>query len=612
MTSFDPNKRKMKPGAKRAINLISTAAVVGLLIFGATKYGYLFMGKDGGPSQQVTGVELPNSSVNPTGEQPSTKFISTAQMVKMEGVTSWRHLGIPWNGQIGLIYANGGANTASGSQMANAGINLTITRQDMYDTMSAELVKFAQEYHSGNPNPQTGATSITIMGDGGPGVLAGLQGQLDKLDLHAKIIGATGRSLGEDKCMGKPAWADNPQSAKGGIIAAVPRDGDQNVCFAWTQTNGLKVNPDGKTWDPDALNFYETDSFANADAAFLNKICEDRRVVKDGKPTGETKNVCVEGTATWTPGDVNVYETMKRNGDTRQIVPLLSTRENGAQMFATIIVIDEWAMAHPNTVTNFLQAALNGSAIVANDKNELYKAAGWSATVWGEKDADYWSKYYYGQLVTTPNSGGRQVYLGGSQALGLASNLQYFTPAGSSVYDRVYQSFGNLYQKLYPGLLPTIPKDVINPYFMQRISQAAGTTADSGAVFGQFSGTETRQVAGRSYAIQFNLGSAEISPSSYADLNEILGGINNGSNLAVSVEGHTSSEGSDQNNQTLSEARAKAVRTWIIQNAPAPSRKSLGERTKAVGFGEQRLIKVPSGTEDMAASRRVEIRLLGQ
>jgi outer membrane protein OmpA-like peptidoglycan-associated protein len=450
------------------------------------------------------------------------------------------------------------------------------------------------------------------MGDGAPGFLAGLQGQLDELGLHAKIIGATGRSLGEDKCMGKPEWADNPQSAKGGIIAAVPRDGDQNVCFLWAKNNNLKINPDGKTWDAEAINFFETDSFNAADTAFISGICEDRRVVKDGKATGETKNVCVEGTATWTPGDVNVYEKLQAMNSPKQIVPLLSTRENGTQMFAVIITIDEWAMSHPNTVSNFLQAALNGSAIVANDKAELYKAAGWSAQVWGEKDADYWSTYYYGKLVTTPNSGGRQVYLGGSQALGLESNLQYFTPAGSSVYDRVYQSFGTLYQKLYPDLLPKLPKDIINPFFLQRIASAAGTSADGGAVFGQFSGNENRQVAGRTYAIQFAQGSATILPSSFGELNELLDSVNSGSNLVVSVEGHTSSEGDDGANQALSEARAQAVRNWLIQNAPLASRKDVTGRVKAIGFGEKQLIKGPSGAEDMAASRRVEARMLSQ
>jgi OmpA-OmpF porin, OOP family len=566
----------------------------------------------GAESQLITGVQLPNSSINPTKEQATEKFVASPQMVKMEGITQWRHLGIPWNGQIGLIYANGGASTASGSQMDKAGINLKIERQDMYDIMTAELIKFAEDFHNGNPNPQVGAHSITIMGDGAPGVVSSVQAQLDKLGLHVKIIGATGRSLGEDKCMGKPEWSDNPQLAKGGVIAAVPRDGDQNICFMWAQNSGIKINPDGKTWDPDALNFFETNDFNAADAAFIAGTCEDRRVVKDGKPTGETKNVCVDGTATWTPGDVNVYEKLKAMNSPKQVVPLLSTRENGAQMFAVILMIDEWAMSKPNTVTNFLQAALNGSAIVANNKDELYKAAGWSAKVWGEKDADYWSKYYYGQIVTTPNSGGRQVYLGGSQALGLASNLQYFTPAGNSVYDRVYQSFGTLYQKLYPGLLPTIPKDVINPFFLQRIAQAAGTSADSGAVFGDITGNENRQVSGRSYAIQFAQGSATILPSSFDELNELLGQVNTSSNLAVSVEGHTSSEGDDATNLSLSEARAKAVRDWLIKNAPPTAQKDLTGRVKASGFGEQRLIKGASGSEDMTASRRVEVRLLSQ
>jgi hypothetical protein len=36
---------------------------------------------------------------------------------------------------------------------------------------------------------------------------------------------------------------------------------------------------------------------------FIPNRCEDRKVVKDGRPTGETKNICPDGVVTWTPGD---------------------------------------------------------------------------------------------------------------------------------------------------------------------------------------------------------------------------------------------------------------------------------------------------------------------
>ncbi len=577
----------------------------GALLYGAYSQKPEWFNPVAGPaSQEITGIEVPTGTITATTERPTEVMPFSTSQVKAESAGTWRHQGIAWNGQIGMIYANGGRMTAPGSLMQKAGINLDFGRQDDYSILAAGLLKFGEAFANGETDPSVGIHSAVIMGDAGAGFLAGLQPQLDKFGLHAKIIGAPGRSLGEDKCMGPVKWADDAQQMKGGVIAAVLRDGDWNICLVHAQANGVKVNPDEKTYDPDALNFYATSSFVDADKALISGYCEERQVVRNGKRTGDTKKVCVEGTATWTPGDVNV---VKNKGG---IVSLLSTKENATQMFATIIVIDEWAKQNPATVTNFLKATLDGSATVATDRAALRRAAGWSATVWGEQDAAYWEKYYYGFVETVPNTDGRQVRLGGSQALGLASNLQYFLPAGSSIYDRVYRTFGDLSKKLYPDIMPDYPKDVLNTTFLEKIRDAVGTKVGSGAIFGQFTGGENQQVASRSYAIQFASGSATILPASLSDLNQILDNVTVGSNLAIAVEGYTSSEGDDETNQRLSEARAQAVRAWLAKNAPAGLISNA--RVRVTGMGESSLVMNASGSEDRVASRRVQVRLLSE
>jgi outer membrane protein OmpA-like peptidoglycan-associated protein len=601
MNGFKRFWNDLRGWVKGAI-LAALIGVVGFFAYPHIQKTGLLTRVSGQASTEISGLGAQKTNVA-TGTEPAPTLTPayTPAQVRSENAGAWRHLGIAWNGQIGLIYANGGARTARGSIMAQYGLNATLERQDDYGVLQQELLKFAQAYKNGDKDPHMGANSVVIMGDAGPGFMASLQPKLDELGLHAVVIGAPGRSYGEDKCMGPVEWADSSQKAKGGVIAGVLRDGDIHICLAWAQANNVKVNPDSKTWDPDALNFFATNSFTDADQAYIAHTCEDRPVVKNGKGTGQTKNVCVDGTATWTPGDVNVLQS--KGG----VVSLLSTKENGAQMFSTIIVIKEWARENPATVTNFLKAALDGAATVANDRSKLRQAACASAQVWKEQDCDYWEKYYYGRMEDSRDTG-RQVRLGGSQALGLASNLEYFLPAGNSVYDRVYKMFGDLDHKLYPAEMPSFPPSVVDGFFLEKIRDAVGGVG-RGSTFGTFTGSESSQVASRSYAINFAAGSATILASSYDDLEAILNNVTVGSNLAIEVNGYTSSEGDDATNQSLSEARARAVRTWLVQHAARGL--ITDERIRVNGYGESNLVLDSSGAENRTASRRVEIRLLG-
>ena len=65
----------------------------------------------------------------------------------------------------------------------------------------------------------------------------------------------------------------SPQAAKGALIAAVMRDGDYNICAAWAAQNGIPINPDEKTYDPEALNFSGVSAFTDADQPNLSANC---------------------------------------------------------------------------------------------------------------------------------------------------------------------------------------------------------------------------------------------------------------------------------------------------------------------------------------------------
>ena len=69
----------------------------------------------------------------------------------------------------------------------------------------------------------------------------------------------------------------------------------------------------------------------------------------------------------------------------------------------------------------------------------------------------------------------------------------------------------------------------------------------------------------------------------------------------LTVEGHTDSQGNDAYNMTLSQARADAVRDYLVQ------RGYQADRIKAQGLGEGRPVAENGNAEGRANNRRVEI-----
>lgn len=71
--------------------------------------------------------------------------------------------------------------------------------------------------------------------------------------------------------------------------------------------------------------------------------------------------------------------------------------------------------------------------------------------------------------------------------------------------------------------------------------------------------------------------------------------------LKLEVQGHTDNVGNDAHNQTLSEARAKAVVTWLTQHGVA------ADRLSAKGYGKTKPVADNGSDEGRAKNRRVEI-----
>ena len=104
--------------------------------------------------------------------------------------------------------------------------------------------------------------------------------------------------------------------------------------------------------------------------------------------------------------------------------------------------------------------------------------------------------------------------------------------------------------------------------------------------------------------VTFATGSAAISPSFQATLDQVATSMVQYPNSLIDVYGHTDTVGSTASNQTLSEERARAVANYLISRGVAAN------RIRWQGYGETQL-KVQTGDNvNEALNRRVEIKVV--
>jgi outer membrane protein OmpA-like peptidoglycan-associated protein len=512
-----------------------------------------------------------------------------------------------WNAQIGMIYANGGAATTKGSLMEKHGANLLLIRQDDTGKMQEDLIACAREISNGSSQCSNGANFVLIMGDGSGQFLAAINPQLKKLgpDFQAKVIGSTGYSRGEDSFMAPPEVKRDPQAAKGLLVEGVLRDGDWNIAQKWEGDNGIKNNPDEKTYDPDAVNWINASDYNVAAADYVAGKCDDRKVVKDGHLTGETKHVCVNAVVTWTPGDVTVA---KGKGG---LVKVVSSKQYRSQMPDVIVGPKNFFERNRPEIEGLLAATFEGGDQVKAFDQSLHKASAISAKLYSDQDEAYWYKYYKG--VTESDAQGLKVELGGSAVNNLADNLILFglEPGTNDNFRSTYTVFGNIATQQYPALFKDTPipdvKDIEDKSFITG-AQARMTSGGAESEAPQYAANETGPVVSkRSYSINFDTGKATFTAEGARTMQELKDSLAITA-LFIQVDGFTDNTGTEQVNQALSDARAGAVKEWLQKHAP---RNFPDSRFKIAGHGSQNPVATNETAAGKAANRRVEITLLG-
>ena len=103
-----------------------------------------------------------------------------------------------------------------------------------------------------------------------------------------------------------------------------------------------------------------------------------------------------------------------------------------------------------------------------------------------------------------------------------------------------------------------------------------------------------------SYGITFDVGKSTIKPESMTEINRIAQLMKDNPDIKFSVEGHTDNTGNAASNQTLSEARSKAVMDKLVELGIS------ADRLKSAGKGQTSPIADNSTDEGRAKNRRVE------
>lgn len=103
--------------------------------------------------------------------------------------------------------------------------------------------------------------------------------------------------------------------------------------------------------------------------------------------------------------------------------------------------------------------------------------------------------------------------------------------------------------------------------------------------------------------ITFELGSAEIQPTSYPELDKIAE-ILKQKKVRVRIEGHTDDIGEAAFNQLLSEKRAESIKNYLVLKGLDP------QRFETVGYGESKPIADNKTEKGRAQNRRVEFLII--
>jgi outer membrane protein OmpA-like peptidoglycan-associated protein len=594
---------------------LTTLAEAGILIVGLTiVLGVVYWVSPGlrvEVSKQLAGLEINTDELNNVTKGAKIPVPSATPSTSLDDKKLIRIAEYAWNGNSGMIVANGGPRTTKGSLLEAAGVNLEIVRQDMVGGLRDMQVKFVEEFNSGAAYPVSdkSAVAVSIMGDGVPFYITTTQKSLDekfgKGKYHVQVIGAYGLSYGEDKVIGPRIWKDNPQTMKGCVISSVIGDGDWVVACNYAFANKIAVNPDPTTYDAEAINFVpsQDDDYINSVKELIKSqktgFTVPLKEVVNGKLTGKTINHKIDGATTWTPGDKMAFDELTGFTD------VVSTKDFVNQMATTLVIVKEWAVQHEKEVINLLKQTYVACNQIKQHDEWAVAASECVAKTYNFETPKYWYDLFKGQKGTKD---GLSYNIGGTRVFNYADAMQYYGISdGKNRYEAVYNQVSKYLTDLNPmsfnetckdGVVPY--EDAVNLYFLKSINIGdAGTTEKI-----DYTKTKTEVLANGQWNINFATGSTEISGSN-KDLETIYNLLIQAEQTKLKIVGHTDNVGNESSNVTLSNGRANSVVNYLVGRGISKDRFQTVD-----GRGSSEPVADNSTASGKAKNRRVEITLL--
>jgi outer membrane protein OmpA-like peptidoglycan-associated protein len=105
-------------------------------------------------------------------------------------------------------------------------------------------------------------------------------------------------------------------------------------------------------------------------------------------------------------------------------------------------------------------------------------------------------------------------------------------------------------------------------------------------------------------SLEFENGKADILPTMHDDLNKIANFLIDHPKLSLSISGHTDSQGNEISNLKLSQARADAIKAYLVYQYKIDTK-----RIEAHGYGSSKPIVDEKTDDDRGLNRRVEFEI---